>query len=221
MKLLIIALTLISGSAIAQVTSPMITDSRGGLIAAKPYGDVTGTPYLYNYWAKGTVKTTNGQVTRDMFLKYDVVSEKLLFQTSKGDSMYFADPVLEFEIMPSNSTLPIKFTNGFPKSENISSPGFLENIAVGKITLYKKHNISTVENKAYSGAMNKTFKPTSATYYIHKDAKLNKISPSKKSVVSLVPTKEKEITEFIQQNNTNFKNDGDLKKLFDFINQLN
>ena len=69
MKLLIIALTLISGSAIAQVTSPMITDSRGGLIAAKPYGDVTGTLYLYNYWAKGTVKTTNGQVTRDMFFE--------------------------------------------------------------------------------------------------------------------------------------------------------
>lgn len=220
MKLLIIASLFVSLGATAQVTSPLFTDSKGSIIKGKAYGNIVGSPYLVSDWTKGAIKTNSGKILREILLKYDIAGEKLLFQTSNGDSMYFAEPVIEFEIMPTGSSVPLKFTNGGPAGSEIQNKGFLQNISLGKINLYKKYNMSIIESKGYgSQSGDKSFNP-SATYYLSKDGKLSKISPSKKSVLVLFPNKEKEISEYLKNNLINFKNDEDLRKLFDFLNQL-
>lgn len=190
------------------------------MIKGKANGDVSGSPYLFNYWSKGTIKTSSGKIQREMSLKFDVSQEKLLFQTSEGDSMYFAEPIDEFELLSSNSPIPLKFTFNFPASYNIASKGFIQNISTGKISLYKKYNISIMESKGYGAqSVNKNFNPTTS-FFIFKDGSLTKFFPSKKNVLVLIPNKEAEITEFMKKNTINFKTDEDLKKVFDFINQL-
>jgi len=219
MKVLLFAFLIVSSGAFAQVTSPLFTDSRGKIIKSTTYDDVSGSPYLLEKWEKGSVKTGSGKTFADLNLKYDIAGERLLYLNKQGDSMTFAEPIVAFELNSEKSAVPLKFVNSLPKADNLKENTFLQIIATGKSSLYKKYNVAIIESKGYGAQSTKRLFNPSVTYYILKDGVLQKINLSKKSIASTFPSKEKEILDFLKVQKIDFKNDLDLQKLFDVINQ--
>src|SRR5690606_19912868 len=81
-------------SAMAQYTE----DFRAKDILEKRYTDIKGSAYLSDDWLNGTVKLANGDAYRDVPLKFDLVTNELMFMNKEGDARAFADPVAEFMI---------------------------------------------------------------------------------------------------------------------------
>lgn len=221
MKLLVLSLMLISASAIAQSTSPLFTDSRGTLIKKDRYADVSGSPYLFEEWSNGSVKTKSGKVYNDLQLKYNILTQMLMFKNEEGESFSFVDPLQEFQITQKQGDAPKVFVSGLPKTDEITDNSFLQKIAGGKISLFKRYHVDLNQSSGGYGAQKgeKSF-ITSFTYYILRDNVLKKISLSKKTLTSILPGIETEIYNFIREKKIDLKKDNDLKKLFDFANNL-
>ncbi len=221
MKILLFTVAMFASSvAGAQVvSSPYIVDEKGAPIKAKKIENVTGSPYLYENWASGKVKTVSGRTFKDLELKYDVIDDRVIFKNSDGSSMYFSEPIAEFELKLADGKTET-FISGLPAGEKITNKSILQCVAPGKIGLYKKHSMNMIASKGY-GAQNvsETYNASSSYYTLIGD-KWTKISPSKKSVIALLPSKEAEISSYIKNEKIDFKQDGDLNKLFSYINTL-
>jgi hypothetical protein len=219
MKYLIIVLTLCSIATHAQFTVQPYGDMQGTPLREIKYENVSGTPYFLDFWSKGKVTTKSGKNFADMPLKYDIMNDKLIFQGAGGNMMYFVEPVSSFEITDADLSNHYKFTNGLPVTDGLNAASFFQIIASGKISLFKRVYKKITESKDYGSAtVNKSFDNYSV-YYVLQNGSLSKISINKKSLIGLLPNKEKEITDYLKKEKTDFKEDKDLNKLFTYVNE--
>jgi len=181
------------------------------------YENVTGTPYFLDFWSKGKVTTKSGKNYVDMPLKYDIMNDKLIFQGEGGNMMYFTEPVSTFEILDIGQSTSYKFINGLPITDGLNPSSFFQIIASGKLSLFKRVYKKITESTSYGSAtINKSFNIYNS-YYILQKENLIKISLNKKSLIGLIPDKEKEITEYLKKEKIDFKQDSDLNKLFNYL----
>lgn len=219
MKYLIIVLSLCSIAVHAQYTIQPYGDMQGTPLKEIKYENVTGTPYFLDFWSKGKVTTKSGKNYVDMSLKYDIMNDKLIFQGEGGNMMYFAEPVSTFEITDAGLSTSYKFINGLPIIDGLNQSSFFQIVASGKISLFKRIYKKITESTGYGSAtVNKSFKNYS-TYYVLQNGNLSKISINKKSLIELLPNKEKEITDYLKKEKTDFKHDSDLNKFFTYLNE--
>lgn len=220
MKFLIIVLTLCSLAVHAQFTVIPYGDTQGTPLREIKYENVSGTPYFLDIWSKGKVTTKSGKHFVDIPLKYDIMNDKVIFKGDDGNIMDFLEPVSTFEITDANLSNSYKFTNGLPITDGLNASSFFQVIANGKISLFKRVYKKITESKDYGSAtVNKSFDSYSA-YYVLQNGNLSKISINKKSLIGLLPNKEQEITDYLKKEKTDFKQDSDLKKLFEYINKI-
>ncbi|MCZ4225182.1 hypothetical protein [Pedobacter rhodius] len=181
------------------------------------YTDVTGSPYLYDFWVKGKVTLQNGKKYITDSLKYNVIDEKLIFKNNDGSLMYFAEPVKEFELYGTEPN-PVHFINGLPAINGLNSNSYYQVIATGKIGLLKKVSKNITELKQYGSAVtNKAFN-TTYSYYSFQNGTLTKITPNKKTIIALFGIKEDLLNDFLKKEKVDFKKDEDLYKLFTYLN---
>jgi len=220
MKYLIIVLSLYSIATHAQFTVQPYGDMQGTPLREIKYENVSGNPYFLDFWSKGKVTTKSGKNFGDMLLKYDIMNDKLIFQAKGGNIMYFVEPVSTFEIADADLSNHYKFTSSLPVTDGLNAASFFQIITTGKISLYKRIYKKITESKEYGSAtVNKSF-DTYSTYYVFQNGSLSKISIDKKSLIGRFPNKEKEITDYLKKEKTDFKDDKDLDKLFTYLNEL-
>ena len=212
-------LSFCSIAAHAQYTIQPYGDMQGTPLKEIKYENVIGTPYFLDFWSKGKVTTKSGKNYLDMPLKYDIMNDKLIFQGDGGNMMYFAEPVSTFEITDTGLSTNYKFINGLPIIDGLNQSSFFQIIASGKISLFKRVYKKITESTGYgSASVNKSFNNYS-TYYVLQNGNLSKISINKKSLIALLPNKEKEITDYLKKEKTDFKQDSDLNKFFTYLNE--
>ncbi|WP_293309971.1 hypothetical protein [Pedobacter sp. UBA5917] len=220
MKYLIILLSFCSIVAQAQYIVQPYGDMQGTPLKEIKYENVDGTPYLFDYWIKGKVTLKSGKQYKDMPIKYDVMNDKLIFQAENGNMMHFTEPVSAFEINDIASATNYKFTNGLPATDGQNLNSFYQLIASGKVSLFKKPYKKISEHTVYGSAtVNKSFDLRN-DYYILQNGSLSKINITKKSLLAIAPNKEKEITDYLKKEKTDFKQDTDLNKFFNYLNEL-
>lgn len=216
--IILFALSFIALSVKAQPTSMRFESSDGRVLGAKKYDKVEGSPYLIENWNKGSFKTASGKKMENADLKYDIAEDLLVFKGSDNEPMFLSERVSSFTIESPNG--PRTFVNGFKPVDKLNEKSYLEEIAVGNISLYKRFTVSIIDSKGYgSNAVSALFTQNS-NYYIKKGDVLTKFTPSKKNVIALVPSKTDQISGYLIAEKTDFKKDADLKKIFDFINTL-
>jgi len=220
MKYLFLVLSLISLNAYSQYALTPFAEVQGTQLREIKYEDVTGSPYLFDYWVKGKVTTKSGKHYADMPLKYNVMDDKLIFKNENGNLMYFAEPVTAFELLNPDLNISDKYINGLPAVDHFNNASYFEVIFSGPTSLFKKTNKKIVESKQYGSAVtNKTFNTTNG-YFILKDGNFAKITPTKKTILALFPSKEQELNEYLKKEKFDLKNDSDLKKLFEYLNKI-
>ncbi|MBC6111632.1 hypothetical protein ACFOG5_20470 [Pedobacter fastidiosus] len=219
MKKLLIGLLFVATFAKAQKEIKPFGDALNTPLREKQYVDVSGSPYLFDAWAKGKVTTKSGKLFNVDSLKYDLIDDQLIFKDEKGVLMHFEEPITKFEIENGLGGVSY-FVNGLPASDGSNPSSYFEIINKGKVSLYKRSTKTIVEDKPYGSAtVNKSFQPNNS-YFVLQEETLKKINLNSKNAIALFESKKAEMTDYLKKNKVNFKNDEDLKNLFTYFNKL-
>ncbi len=167
-----------------------------------PYQFTEGIPYfLTNKWSKGTLNY-DGKIYEDVSLLYDAARDELVYLYFNNASavMLIKDRVEGFSIMGHN------FIHITPDSLHSSSiaPGFYDELYYGNNSLLAKRTKNIQTNIRQSGAEIKVFYKDH--YYLLKGDKYYAVS-NKKSFLSSLGDKRKELQQYIRQNKLKFKKD--------------
>ncbi len=205
----------------AQAIIPL-KESQGMPLRSRSYAEIKGNPYLTDSWVKGIVKQSNGQVYKDIDLKYDQLEEQLIFKTSNGAELGFAVPIVEFKLSYEENGTPVTkvFRNGFAPFRGSTDKTYYELLYDGTVKLLKK-NIKQIEsNRAYNSAVT-TQKIVERTKYFY--ALNNELVEFKKDTKFLADAfggKSTAVQQYIKDNNLDLKKDEDLIKVFAYFSTL-
>ncbi|RZK77279.1 MAG: hypothetical protein EOO92_13170, partial [Pedobacter sp.] len=142
---ILIAVTLHLSASTVNAQFIFVPDQNGKPLTDAKYENLTGTPFYLDTWTKAEVKLANGEIVKPNEVKYDVVSEKLLFKLE--------DKIFEFYPKVASFTLITDQGNKtfLIKNESKGS-GYFEVLASGKIKLFKRLRKNILETKGYNSA---------------------------------------------------------------------
>lgn len=196
-----------------------ITDATGKPVKVDEYAKIMGTPYLYDQWVPGQVTTANGEVYKDLLLKFDRQANLLTFAYDKKDEpQRFKDPIMVFSMYADKERV---FANGFPKNDGLNTNTYYEVIAGGKTMLLEHHrqyikNVRDEINRAAVVGEYTNYKH----YYIFKDNKMYKAKLSADAVTKILADKASELNTYIASQKISFNNEDKVKELFNYYNSL-
>lgn len=195
-----------------------LADVNGKLFMEQSYTDVEGSPYLNDLWLKGAVKAA-GKSYDNMELKYDQVTDVIVFKNPKGEMLNFVDPVDEFKLYVGDG-YEMVFRSGFKPSDIGSEKTFYQVLTAGETPLIKRTFKKVIEYKEYNSATGTKKFDEIQNYYLVKNGVPKRIKKDKKSVLEVFGDSKTELEAFIKSNNINFKSDPDLIKLTMYYNSL-
>lgn len=201
--------------AMAQYTE----DFRSREVLERVYTDIKGSPYLAPEFANGLVKLTNGSTFKDMPLRYDQVTNELVFKDKSGKMLTFSDPVAEFKFTEGKNTGQL-FRSGFSAIDGNSQSSFYEVIYDGATLLIKDPRKNIVEHRAYNSSTAVKSIVETPAYYLVIDGQLTKIKKDKKAIMGALGKKSAELDKYITENKINVKEDGSLAKLIQYYDSI-
>lgn len=214
----LLALFMYAGFFEAKAQMFLLQDITGRPIDQKQYENVNGSPYFTEEYDKGKVMLTNGNLYENVPLRYDLVADKLMFKSEKGQELEFTQPVLEFKLMEDQYV----FRSGFAPVDNHTSASFYQVLAgeeESQAMLLKNTDRLIREEKAYGTANITKNIIEYANYYIAKNNQLTKVK-SEKDVLAALGGKEEQLKEYIKNNKLKVKNEEDMAALVKYYNSL-
>ena len=183
--------------------------------------DLKGSPYLTVGWATGTVKMANGQIHKDMDLRYNQLDDELTFKDTNGTELSFEQPVSEFSItiLKEDKKQKRLFRNNFTPIKGTTNLAFYEILYDGTIKLVKK-DFKYIESYQpfITEAVVKTVKEK-IKYYSVIDNKLTEFKNNKKSL-ELFGSKKDKIQEYVDKDKLDLKTEADLIKVFAYSDSI-
>lgn len=186
--LLISALLFLGLNASAQHV--FIPDQNGKQLTDAKYENVTGTPYLIDKWVNGEVKLSDGKTVKPSALKFDLVTDKLLFQEN-GKTYEFSPKVAAFSLHTDNGTKTFLL-----KDQNSKEEGYYELLTNGKIQFLKKTKKIVLERKGYNSATVEKTVDENTKYYVVSNGKEVEVKLNKKSLSEALPAFKEKINAF-------------------------
>ncbi|TKC03181.1 hypothetical protein [Pedobacter cryotolerans] len=162
-----------------QTTGKPLTTAR--------YENVTGTPYLVDAWLNGEVKLANGSIVKPKAIKYDAVTDKLLFQQD-GKIFEFFPRVAVFKLFAPNQTRTFLI--------NDKNDQYFELLTDGDIKLLKKTKKVVLERKGYNSATVEKVIDENIKYFILVNDKQSEVKLNKKALAKLLPNYKSQIDEY-------------------------
>lgn len=178
---------------------------------------IEGTPFLDKEEQIGTVLFTNGKLTKDVHLKFDMLNNKIYF-VRDGTIMEFIDTVKDFYLQyKDNNTVGVVYRNGFPQIDRNTAATYYELLADGKVSLLKHRYKVVTEYKEYSTASKKRYDERSQLYAALPGDRIIRIRKDRKFLMDAMPEyadKIKTITDKLK-----LKSDESLIALFQELNK--
>ncbi|CAM3570204.1 hypothetical protein POKO110462_09875 [Pontibacter korlensis] len=202
------------GAAWAQAPK-YVQDLNGVPIKLNQYENINGSPYLHIEWIEGRVVLGNGNIYEGVPLRYDLVSDRLMFKDKNGQELEFAQPVLEFQLAGEQN----KYRSGFVPVDNHTSTSFYEVLEDGKVKLLKRSHKVVREEKAYGSAtINKNIMGYT-NYYLAKENELVKIKNGK-ALQEALSGHDAELAEYTKKNKLKLKDEAEMAQLVKYYNSL-
>lgn len=204
---------------VCQVSGQFLKDGLGRPIKENKYINVDGSPYLFDNWLKGDVKSNDGITDKSNELKYDVVEDRILFKGEQGVEMDFVDLIVSFTLFSDEGKRNFRRFADITEYQGIP---FFEVLNEGeKLILLKKAIRSVMYNKAYGSATTtKSFSQTIKYYLLKNDGSYVRIKKEKGAIMAALADKAAEMELYLKTNKTDFRKEEDLGKLFTYYNTL-
>jgi len=183
------------------------------------YGDMEGTPYLYDGWIPGSAKLSDGKTYNNVLLKYDEIQDMPIFKYAEQDS------ALKFALQPVEFTLnfvgkPGHFVNGFKPADDADMTSFYLVLSDGNLKLLKRTVKRINKRSGYSSTDATIVVNENTTYYLAKNKMPVKIKNDNKAVIAALSDKSEKIKQYISDNKMNVKKDDDFARVVDYYNSL-
>lgn len=220
-KLLVAFLGLNFFVAMSAVAQTSIYDIKGEALRPNSYSEVSGSPYYMDAWTMGIIRFKDDRIVNGVELKYDQLSDLLLFKNSKGETIEITEPISEFKINFPGASGDKLFRSGFKPSGNNTSKSFYEILSDGNIKFIKKTIKNIIEIKEYNSASATKKISTKDFYYVVKADNLPvQVNKNEKNILAAIGDKESELEGYVKANKLNLKNDTDILKLFEYYFEI-
>jgi hypothetical protein len=189
---------------------------------------IDGNAFFYDNWTEGAVAVTlNGNFTPLPKMKYDIASDKVLFQNEVGIFEFPAGSLWKFSLkILDEKTARIKnyiFTSGLEGFSKYTPSNFFEILYESpKIKFLKKHFAELKQMSASTyGSRNEEYTYVkNEEFYIYKDNKGILVKKNKKSVLEALGGDTKKLEAFVKDNQLNLKKEDDIIALIKYYEKL-
>lgn len=191
----------------------------GKVLSVSKYANISGSPFLFDDWKPGKVKTPKG-VYAALNLKYDAYSSTLFFQRN-DESYEFADPIESFILssVKGDDSRDMYFVNGL-EATDLRKNQFVQELCSGKISLYKSVMVFMTEVNKINEGIVKSFNK-SERFYVKRDGSLEQLRSGKKEFLALFGSAAMEIETYATTNELSFRKTEDLVKMANYYNNKN
>lgn len=196
-------------------------DVRGkALTARKP--NVKGTPLVTDQWAKALVVFSDGKRVNMPEVQFNLQTNELSFSRD-GVGYLFAAPVKEFFLSytENEQSYTRHFRNGYPPEGKYDEARFYEVLSIGsRFHFLKVNQKSLLEEPVYVEGTKKVYKDFETLYLFDVDRKATfRIRKELRSIVKAIPDKEKELQQYVKENNASIKTEEDIIALVKWLNK--
>lgn len=206
------------------------TSNIGDGYASKK-GNVKGHPYLFQNWGSGYLIDSNGKLSEEKLLNYDILNHNLTYKVNTSSEEIFVingDQYPSFIVTDSKKTdfsfAKIKGSD-FQKAKKVDKYYQLVN---GNSNLVILESLKILKDPNASGWSSSSLSTKSAEYnlnttiYILNDSEQYvKVKANKSSILKALKDKKKEIDAYLNDNNTKIKTESDLVSILEYYHSLN
>ena len=221
------------GSKINANTGTGLNTSRAGVFwnSPSPVSNTVGQFYLDTLWQEGSIRF-NKSVSQSggsdslngIMIRYNVLNDELevLANKEKNDVRVIKGNYLkDFTVKKSGVNLSqFASVKDFKTDKDLT--GFFETLVSGNLSLMKHYHAKIIKpnyNPGFGTGEKNTIVNIVDDYYAVTNGTAEKINLSKKSLVSIMKTKESNIENYIKSNHVDFKKEEDVIGLFKYYNQ--
>jgi len=199
-----------------------ITDVNGRPFENR-YADVAGSPCFIADYRFANITLAQGRKFVNVKMKIDLVSQETRFVSSNGVEGYMTAGTvkeIDFADTTAQGIIQYKFETGFPPIDRQTQNDFYQVLAEGKCSFVKSISKKVNERKnELSGEIAKDFE-TTENFYLFIKGEMKRLKKDKDFFLLEFSDKGQEISQFIQSNKTNFKNNEQVVKLVNYYNSL-
>lgn len=211
----IIVLSLIARMVVAQGD---IQGAAGAVIREQEYVKVEGSPYLFDQWLSGAVKTRDGAISENLEIRYDMYRDQVQFK--KDGSALAVDPVTagDFWFYQTPDSGPsIYFKNGF-KFLDVKPTDYLQVVFQSKhVSLLRKIKSEYVEENVKTYGTNELTKrfDTIKIEYLLVDGSPLKMEKNRKNFFAGFGDNEDALKNFAKDSKLSVKNEKDCVRIIE------
>ncbi|HTE28266.1 hypothetical protein [Flavitalea sp.] len=194
-----------------------LRDLTGKPLPGSQNFDIEGSPFLNDEFESGRVVFTNGKMSNDLYLQFNMLNNKLLF---KRDDMVleFVDSITDFYLQhKENNTLGLVFRSNFPPIDRNTRATFYELLVDGKIVLLKYRYKTVTGYREYSTANKKRYVEGSQLYAALPGNRITRIKRDRNFLMKAMPDYAEKIMTLT--NDLRLRNDESLITLFQELNK--
>lgn len=188
------------------------------------YADINGSPYLFPDFKFANIILKDGRIYKDVKIKLNLTENELEFIASNGEVGYIGKGVISqigIKDTLKSEILNYNFQSGFSKIDNQTNIHFYQVLVEGNYGLLKSINKNIDEHiNELSGEKYKEFVVRENIYLLH-NGTLKRIKRDKEFILSLFNLHISNIiSQYIDTNKVNFKNENQLINFIVFCNTL-
>lgn len=189
------------------------------------YEGVKGSPFYVDVWLQGSITTIDGLQQDFAEMKYNAYEDEVIVQKGRTGQFYFPKhQIKSFSLLDrqSGKTKMFVLHRHFKRSEDSQ---FYRILSQGKTNVVE-HSKVVFEKADFEGGYSNDkrydeFKHYKDLYYFSKsDPEPKKLKRTAKSISGIDPDHSKEIRSFISDNGYDCRNESDLLKILDHIQNI-
>lgn len=203
-------------------TGRFFQDAQGVRILAntKYYRPVQGSPFFSDAWMKGSAALTPEREYQNLWLRLDLLSNKLHFRDIRGEEMICTTPVYSLTMKDSATGEVHSFVHSafLHAAADLKPQAWLELLADGKAQLFCHHKKTMTETQPYGSATLEQRFFTFDVFYLVLNGHMQRVKKAK-DIVAVLSDKKTELEEWMHQNPAE-KGGAYLSKLVAYYNSL-
>jgi hypothetical protein len=178
--------------------------------------EISGSPYLNSEFVEGTVYTKKNIHYTDIPLRYNIYNDVIEYQLPDSSIYAISNPEIIRKIEIGAETFIYYVTNK-------GNVGYFSLISSGEVELLSKYNMTfkdAIPSAAFEAAKPPSFNEQADTYFIKVNDKLPTMVAKKKDIKSIFGNQSDQILTYLKKEKLYLRNQADLIKLVNFINEL-